>query len=537
MIDKLLKHFSTTKTPQSQAIPGSTQVENSAGGFSWAVDDWTRLDRFLILGSEGNTYYATEQKMTRENAESVLRCIRADGPRAVARIVAISDAGRAPKNDPAIFALAMALKLGDLETRRAARAAVPKVCRIGTHVFALAEAVQAFGGWGRVTQGAFADWYTTREPAQLAYQAVKYQGRNGWTGRDILRKTHVTPPTAEHDAIFQWMTKGWTGEVPEAVPDSALATLVAFEKAKLASSKDEIVRLITDHGLVREAIPTRFLNEAAVWDALLDNQGRGMPVTALLRNLAKLTQVGVLAPMSPGLRKVVGRLGNTEVLRKGRVHPLTVLNALTTYQRGKGVKGSLTWTPVRQVIDALDAAFYAAFDAVEPTGKRWMLGLDVSGSMACGTLAGLPALTPRVGSAAMAMVTARTEPAYEVAAFTGKLVPLDISPRMRLDDVLKATNGLPFGPTDCAQPMLYASKHGIPVDVFVVYTDSETWFGKVHPAQALREYREKTGIPAKLVVVGMVANKFTIADPTDPGMLDVVGFDSAAPAIIADFAT
>jgi 60 kDa SS-A/Ro ribonucleoprotein len=32
-----------------------------------------------------------------------------------------------------------------------------------------------------------------------------------------------------------------------------------------------------------------------------------------------------------------------------------------------------------------------------------------------------------------------------------------------------------------------------------------------------------------------VANKFSIADPDDAGMLDVVGFDAAAPAVIADF--
>ncbi len=69
----------------------------------------------------------------------------------------------------------------------------------------------------------------------------------------------------------------------------------------------------------------------------------------------------------------------------------------------------------------------------------------------------------------------------------------------------------------------------------VVLTDSETWAGKIHPVQALREYRAKTGIPAKLVVVGLVSNGFSIADPSDAGMLDVVGFDTAAPAVIADF--
>ncbi|UMY16059.1 hypothetical protein MMB17_15180 [Methylobacterium organophilum] len=68
-----------------------------------------------------------------------------------------------------------------------------------------------------------------------------------------------------------------------------------------------------------------------------------------------------------------------------------------------------------------------------------------------------------------------------------------------------------------------------------IYDTPASPLGPVHPVQALRTYREKTGIAAKLVVVGLVSNGFSIADPEDPGMLDVVGFDTAAPALIADF--
>jgi 60 kDa SS-A/Ro ribonucleoprotein len=99
-----------------------------------------------------------------------------------------------------------------------------------------------------------------------------------------------------------------------------------------------------------------------------------------------------------------------------------------------------------------------------------------------------------------------------------------------------AISNLPFAGTDCALPMVHAQEHKVEVDVFVVYTDSETWHGKIHPAQAPRRYRDRMGIPAKLVVVGMVANQFSIADPEDAGMLDVVGFDTGTPAIMADFA-
>jgi len=84
--------------------------------------------------------------------------------------------------------------------------------------------------------------------------------------------------------------------------------------------------------------------------------------------------------------------------------------------------------------------------------------------------------------------------------------------------------------------MLYAIEHKLQVDVFMVYTDCETWAGDVTPAQALKRYRQQSGIDAKLIVVAMTSGGFTLADPDDSGMLDIVGFDSACPEIIRSFA-
>ncbi|HKP75659.1 MAG TPA: TROVE domain-containing protein, partial [Longimicrobiaceae bacterium] len=132
------RHFATRLrkllTPQRQPIPGTDQVPNSAGGFTWAVSPWQRLDRFLVLGTEGGTYYIGERPLTVESATAVADCIARDGRRVVARIVEISEGGRAPKNDPALFALAMAAGTGDEATRAAALQALPRVARTGTHL-------------------------------------------------------------------------------------------------------------------------------------------------------------------------------------------------------------------------------------------------------------------------------------------------------------------------------------------------------------------------------------------------------------------
>jgi 60 kDa SS-A/Ro ribonucleoprotein len=530
-------------TPQVAPIPGSAQVPNSGGGFAWAVDGWARLDRFLVLGTEGGTYYVAERELTVENATAVADCLAEDGPRVVRRVVEISEAGRAPRNDPALFALAMAAGLGDPATRAAALEALPRVARTGTHLLHWLQYAKAFRGWGRGVRRAVGRWYTARPPRELAYQLLKYPQRDGWSHRDALRLAHPRPADPEQGAL---LARAVTGALPADAPDTEAVRLVRAVAELHADARIEPRRAaewVRTHRLTREMVPTHLLAHAVVWEALLE----AMPLTALVRNLATLTRVGVLAPGSDAVATVAARITDAAALKRARVHPVQLLSALRTYAGGRGVRGSGAWQPVGRVVDALDAAFYLAFGAVEPSGRRTMLALDVSGSMMV-PVHGLAGVSCREASAAMALVTAATEPRHFFTAFTAGGYPsmhpgypsglstLSISPRQRLDDVLARTAGLNFGGTDCALPMVEARKHGWEVDVFVVYTDSETWAGSIHPAQALRQYREATGIEAKLVVVAMASNGFTIADPEDAGMLDVVGFDAATPALIADFA-
>src|SRR5271165_805936 len=209
-MSKFMKHFILRRTPQSEPIAGT--VTNSAGGFAFPVDDWTRLDRFLVLGSEGGSYYASERALTRENAEATIRAIQEDGERAVARIVEVSHSGRAPKNDPAIFALAIAASLGNDDTKRIALAAIPKVCRTGTHLFQFAEAVEGFRGWGRGLRRGIAAWYTQKPIDQLALQAVKYRQRGGWSHRDLLRLAHPLTDEAARKELFDWVCRDTMGE-------------------------------------------------------------------------------------------------------------------------------------------------------------------------------------------------------------------------------------------------------------------------------------------------------------------------------------
>ncbi len=502
-----------------------------------ALDDWQRVDRFLVLGAEGGTYYAGEHELVIENASAAQRCIAIDGLQFVSRIVETSESGRAPKNDPAIFLLAMAAKLGDEQTRRAAYAALPRVCRIGTHLMHFAHYAQGFGGWGRGMRKAVGSWFNTRPATELAYQLAKYQARDGWSNRDLLRLAHPRAASPSHDRLFAWAVKG---TLPDGASDDPTLALIVAMSELATTDLAPAAELIRRHRVPLECVPTSLLRHPEVWEALLPS----LPPTEMLRNLATMTRVGLIAIGSAATKRIASELCNADRIAKARVHPLAILAALTTYRAGRG-KADGAWIPVIDIVDALDAAFYTSFGSVEPAGKRMLLALDVSGSMSSGSIAGVTGMTPQIASAAMALVTAATEPSTTVVGFTdgncGRypggvpgLTPLRLA--KRLEQVIDQTAALPFGGTDCALPMIWATENEIDVDTFVIYTDGEPWTGNVHPVQALKTYREARGIPAKLVVVGMTSNGFTIADPDDAGMLDVVGFDTSSPLVLSDFA-
>lgn len=527
----ILSRFSRRTTPQNEPADRG-QVVNNAGGYVFEITPQARVRRFLTLGTEGGTYYVRAAALTADNAEFLVEYAAEHTAELVREVVEISTSGRAPRPNPALFALAAAAALGDVEGRRAALAALPLVARTGTHLFLFAGYAEQFRGWGRGLSRAVANWYLDKPVEDLAYQVVKYRQREGWTHRDLLRLAH---PAATDDArrrLFDWIC----GRTPDL---DGLALVDGFQRAQTAPVA-RVPELVREYRLSWEMLPDAALNTPEVWEALLDN---GIPQTALLRQLPRLTRLGLLDPLGARTAAICAQLTDPARLRKARVHPVSVLIALRTYAAGRSARGDGTWTPSAPVVDALDAAFYAAFETVRPTGLRHLLALDVSGSMTS-SIAGLP-LSAREASAALALVTARTEPRHEIVGFTSasgwrgehSLSPLAISPRQRLDDAVRAVSDLPFGGTDCSLPILHALDQGVEVDVFSVYTDNETWAGSVHPHQALARYRREVNPRAKLVVVGMTATRFSIADPADAGMLDVAGFDAAVPSLLADFAT
>ena len=352
---------------------------------------------------------------------------------------------------------------------------------------------------------------------------------------------HVPAPAPAPETAK--VTEGTGEEKAEKVFEDPLVATARFLKALLELSKTgetkdtpkAVAIMEQNKKIQREHLPTELLNTPQIWNTLL----AGMGMTALVRNLGKLSQVGVASSRS---QEIIKMLTDSKNVKESRIHPLQVLVGMKTYSQGKGDIGSMTWPVNSYITTALSTTFRQAFGNITPTGKRFMIGLDVSGSMTMCMCAGAKNITPREGSVAMAMMTLHAEGAQNVHIygfsnifynFNGK-----IRPEMTIQDAIKVTD-VPFGATDCALPMTEALKmytrSGVGIDVFCVYTDSETYAPTVHPQVALEEYRRVTGIDAKLIVIGMVANQLTIADPKDKNTLNLAGFDTSTPELISMF--
>jgi 60 kDa SS-A/Ro ribonucleoprotein len=526
-----LRNYGQTRNDVHRQMSGN-QVVNNTGGYVFEVSDKSRLERFLILGTDGGTYYVSEDDLTKQNVEWLIELIRRDGRMVLDTVADVSKNGRALKNSAAIFTLALVLNYGsDFEKAMASNLA-PEVARTATMVFELAQYIENLGGWGRAKRRAVANWFTTKTPEQLGYQAVKYRQRNGWTLRDLMRLSH---PKGVDPMVGNFILRNDEHVVHD------VEILNGFKNMQRATTLPQVIETLQENrNLPWETIPTQFLKEDVVWKQLFYNgQLKGQ---ALVRNIVRLEKIGAFSD-TYFRNDVAAKLADPDQINKSKIHPMNYLNASVVYSEGQidrkgpyswSISRLKSWTTTSMIVDALKSGFYESFGTIEPSGKSFLLALDVSGSMSSFSAVGAD-LSAAQASAAMVMIVMRTEENSEVYGFANTFRDLKIRPEDPWESVMKKVRDNNFGYTNMALPMQWSKKVGKNFDTFVVITDNEVNSGS-HPSTALKDYRRTNVSDAKMAVMAVTATPFTIADPRDPGMLDVVGFDTNTPKVISTFA-
>ncbi|XP_064649111.1 RNA-binding protein RO60-like [Lineus longissimus] len=514
------------------------------------MDDITRLHRFLCMGAECGTYYPGERPLMKDHADCIARLItEGHGEFVVKEILRFSSQELSIKERPVIFALALCARNDDPadkkdhKTKMAAYAALADICRLPPQLFAFVDFAQANSGkttgWGRAQRKALNNWYRKKTPRDLAVLVTKYIQRGGWTHVDIFRLAHVKPVNEAMTAIMKFAVKGLDAVKKDYEKDGLsddmkciLRFLEAVHTVKHSNDEHQIARLIEEYHLTPEYVPTQFSKSQEIWYALLHE----LPVKDMIRLLGRMSAIGLLEPLSNPAKLVIDKLSSEQTIQSEKIHPIEFLIAMKIYEGGKGDKGKVKWFPNGNVIDALNRAFLNSYKFIQPTNSRYLLAVDVSGSMAYGNVNGCQGVSPAVAAAAMAMLIARTEKEYQMVAFSTGITPVQLNAQMDLLHVCKIIAELPSGGTDCAIPILWAMENKRAVDVFMVITDCETLSAGIPPSDALKKYRQLMGLPnTRMVVCALTSNGFTLADPSENGMLDIAGFDAGVPLLINNF--
>ncbi|XP_060784502.1 60 kDa SS-A/Ro ribonucleoprotein [Neoarius graeffei] len=512
------------------------------------ITELVRLRRFLCYGSESATYRAREeQNLSLRCASSLTELLEAGrGREAVQEVRGMNLRGAVRSSGPTLFALAVISQYSDVEAKRAAYSLLREVCPSASDLFCFVQYKKELSGagqrgmWGRALRKAVADWYNGRDGLSLARDITKCRRKGGWSHQDLFRLSHLKPANDAITVVSKYVTKGWkvvhemyAGRGNKEDVMKVFMYLEAVERAKHSFYELEVVHLIEEYKLEREHVPAKLLKSREVWRALL----KDMSIPVLLSHLGKMTADRMLDLGSPDTVPVCKRIWDGRALLNAKTHPLNVLLAAEIYMRGYDKRGKSKWNPNRDVIQALDSAFYKCFPNVESTGKRFVVGVDVSSqqeSLALGSLVKTVTV-----AAAMSMMITRSEPNADVVLFSeGAVVPCTISADSSLPQITMQLMQVRSNCTNCALPIQWASENDKMVDVFVVFTNNnETGPEKSNLAETLRTYRQKTGIFSKLIVCGMTTNSLDVIDPDDRGMLETCGFDSHTVTVIHNFIT
>jgi 60 kDa SS-A/Ro ribonucleoprotein len=505
---------------------------NSCGKPIFEVTEWELLKRYLMLGCENGTYYISENNLKEQNIISLDNILKdeSNNNKLISLLIEYNNKVYKKEYILQVFAKCCATKT----IRKEAYNIINTICKIPTHLFMFIEFYEKeckklnhSTGWNKLHKDSIGNWYLNIEYDKLEYFITKYKKRNNWSHIDLLRLSHIKTSKIEYDSLFKYITKNYN-EYLLKTNNQPSKYLEAYEKLKNTNDYELAIQLIKDYKFVREHVPTLLLNNCDVWNQLVQD----MPMVALLRNLNKITNLEVFTKYPDTLNKIIDKLSTKD----NQTHPLQYLISLKTYSQGHGYLGELNWKPNKKIIESLNIAYKLSFKNIESTGKRYLLALDISGSMHAGRVCGIDCMSSIEISCAMAMIIDSIEPNCDIMSFSTEFQKLNINNNDSLEQNIYNLMNLDFGATDCSLPMLWSIENKKNYDAIIIFTDSETNSNFLNPSDALKEYRKKMNNNCKLIVIATCANNFSLADPCDPfGMLDIAGFNADTPNIINDF--
>lgn len=401
-------------------------------------------------------------------------------------------------------------------------------------------------GWSHALRNAVKKWYRRYPPIQMARIIMECPRHNKWSHKDVLALTHIAPSNNEETILFSYIVAGlrkttilFKNDSPDE-DDEAQKVLQFLEDVttvRSAQTTGAMVQLMDKLKLSWNFVPISLYRQAELWEQMI----MVMPFEIMLENATRMAKLKVLQGNSRTKEKFIARCEDNEAIKESGIHPFEIFAQRETYRDGVGdVKRKPRWLADTSVTAALQTAMLSAMKTnLKSTGKRYFVTIDASDSMKA-HVSNYDRVQCRSAAAFLSLCIAKAENKVIVKAFGLELPAINIDPTTTVDDIVKLLDAIPLGGCDCARPIIYAKKLKVKVDVFVMFTDRETWCGKTSPVEALKQYRAAVKIPAKLVVVFLNPDNSTrakrMSGAPDRGILEIYGISTSMLQAIGNFA-
>lgn len=244
----MFKQVETTEQPEesnNEQNANSQVVLNSCSKEVFSLSDLERVKRFICIGTEGGSYYINEKKLTIENIKALERILNNEDKTTDELVNTLElYSSKVYKKDYILLVLARCCAVkNDTEFKQRCFRVVSNICSTPTLLFLFIEFYQSLNktlydskGWNKHIKSCVSEWYNNRPDDKLLYQVLKYQNRNGWCHKDVLRLAHVIPIDEEHNYIYQFLTKGTVNENMDNT-SKKLIDIVKMEKLFQISTK------------------------------------------------------------------------------------------------------------------------------------------------------------------------------------------------------------------------------------------------------------------------------------------------------------
>ena len=501
----------------------TNQIRNDAGGYVYRMNDLDRMAQFLVLGTT-NSYYTSDETMLTRNLLDV-RQIAYTQPLETLRLInRIESQGISQKYNALILVATMLIFHDAPVVRTMARTTLGNLIRTGYHALSyltylnsIREMENGKGrkvGFGRAKVSVLKKWVESLTARELVLQRIKYHNRDDMRLEDIFNFAHPNLESVGplNNLVGKWIMDNLSEDDEQALNELIIEgnTVIGQIKAWAEINSPEVsvahaVELIREFQIPREGVPTHFLREIKVWQALLPS----MPDHALIRNLSTMLQNGTFAVES---EYIMNRLRDTVKLQKSRVTPMDVLKAW----------GIIHMQGDRALTLQLERTFFDLVKVQTWTNANVLVAVDISGSMSV-----------TVGDARSRTGIRAIEAATGMAqAIRGNFSSVDI---VGFDYSIRQPSGRETLTTDFWTRWGGGTSPGVVVnwmndnpknyDAVVFITDNDAWLGQ-HVQELIKEYRKRRGVNTVLMVNSTASQGYTLADPNDDLSLDLSGFNT-----------